>query len=158
MNRPVTCDSMGDWAGHLLWYEDGRFAKHQFFKFVVHNIMMRKRAIEQSSFLVQQKFGEEQISIEALKEAVENGDMSVVKKLIYYAGNMRGGSPYWGRREHELRAFIKYQINEGNGLPGFFATGSCAEFYFKTLKRLLKNFVEDEWANLWIKITRNNLF
>lgn len=22
----------------------------------------------------------------------------------------------------------------------------------------LKSFVEDEWANLWIKITRNNLF
>ena len=23
---------MADWAGHLLWFEDGRFANHQYFK------------------------------------------------------------------------------------------------------------------------------
>jgi hypothetical protein len=25
---------LADWAGYLLWFEDGRFANHQYFKFV----------------------------------------------------------------------------------------------------------------------------
>ena len=28
----------------------------------------------------------------------------------------------------------------------------------QVIAECLKSFVEDEWANLWIKITRNNLF
>jgi len=28
----------------------------------------------------------------------------------------------------------------------------------QVIQDCLKSFVEDEWANLWIKITRNNLF
>jgi len=43
VNRTRTCESMADWAEHLLWFEDGRFANHQYFKFVVHNMIMRKR-------------------------------------------------------------------------------------------------------------------
>ena len=26
MNRDITCDSITEWAEHLLWYQDGRFA------------------------------------------------------------------------------------------------------------------------------------
>ena len=29
--------SMSNWAQHLIWYHDGRFARHPYFKFVVHN-------------------------------------------------------------------------------------------------------------------------
>ena len=43
-DRPRTCSSMSDWADHLLWYEDGRFSSHQYFKFVVHNMIMRKKS------------------------------------------------------------------------------------------------------------------
>ena len=43
LNRQRTCTSMADWADHLLWYYDGRFAKHPYFKFIVHNMIMRKR-------------------------------------------------------------------------------------------------------------------
>lgn len=28
INRSNTCSLKGDWAEHLLWYNDGRFAKH----------------------------------------------------------------------------------------------------------------------------------
>ncbi len=52
INRVRTCDSMSDWAEHLMWYEEGRFAQHHYFKFIVHNIIMRKRTIEQQLTLL----------------------------------------------------------------------------------------------------------
>ena len=61
-SRRVTCSSLSEWADHLLWYEDGRFAHHQYLKFVVHNIIMRKRAAENSKFIVQQKLGDKHLT------------------------------------------------------------------------------------------------
>lgn len=58
MNRPRTVQSMSDWAERLLWYDDGRFSHPPYFKFVIHNMIMRKRAIENSNFVVHQKLGD----------------------------------------------------------------------------------------------------
>ncbi|CAC5397333.1 unnamed protein product [Mytilus coruscus] len=66
MNRSLTCSSMSDWANHLIWYKDGRFAKHKFLKFIVHNIINRK-LIDNSTFIVQQKLGESMLTISDLK-------------------------------------------------------------------------------------------
>ena len=46
INRPITCSSLHEWAEHLLWFQDGRFAKHKVWKFVLHDMIMRKRALE----------------------------------------------------------------------------------------------------------------
>ena len=32
-------------------------------------------------------------------------------------------------------------VNEKRGLPSFFMTGSCAEFYFPPLRRLLEEYI-----------------
>ena len=52
INRPRTVSSIGDWAEYLLWYDDGRFAHHPYFKFIVHNMILRKRALENGNFIV----------------------------------------------------------------------------------------------------------
>ena len=54
INRPRTLMSMSDWAEHLIWYKDGCFAQHQYFKFIVHNIIMCKLTLEQSTVIVKQ--------------------------------------------------------------------------------------------------------
>jgi hypothetical protein len=36
---------------------------------------------------------------------------------------------------------IQYQINEKQGLPSFFTTGSCAEYHFKPLRKLLSKYI-----------------
>ena len=59
---PRTCSSMSDWADHLSWYEDGRFSNHQYFKFVVHNMILR-RAAEIGRFIVNQKLGDSHLSV-----------------------------------------------------------------------------------------------
>ena len=125
---------MIEWAKHLLWYDDGRFAKHSFFKFVAHNMIMQKNAIENSSYIIKQKLGENHFTVNDLKNLVENGDTSVGQKIIYFSGNLRGTTPYWGQRTKELISLVQYKINEGMGLPSLFTTGSCAEFRLKPLK------------------------
>ncbi|KAK3104656.1 hypothetical protein FSP39_007268 [Pinctada imbricata] len=142
INRPRTCISMSDWADHLLWYEDGRFAKHQYFKFVIHNMIMRKKAMETSNFVYNQQLGDGHLTIDMLKEQIQNGDTSAGKKILYFGSSIRGTNQYWNQRARELRSLIQYKINDGKGLPSFFTTGSCAEFYFKPLRRLLGMYVE----------------
>lgn len=129
---------MAQWADHLIWYKDGRFAKHSYFKFIVHNIIIRKRTLEQSTYIVKQQLGDEHMTISELKEQLQNGNNSIPEKILYFGANLRGTSQYWAQRATELRALIQYQINEGKGLPSFFTTGSCAEYHFKPLHRLLE--------------------
>lgn len=129
---------MAQWADHLIWYKDGRFAKHSYFKFIVHNIIIRKRTLEQSTYIVKQQLGDEHMTISELKEQLQNGNNSIPEKILYFGANLRGTSQYWAQRAKELRALIQYQINEGKGLPSFFTTGSCAEYHFKPLHRLLE--------------------
>jgi hypothetical protein len=134
---------MADWAEHLLWYEDGRFARHPYFKFVVHNMIMRKRAIVNSNYIVKQQLGDEHLTVSDLKDKLQQGDESTAKKILYFSACLRGTSQYWAQRGKDLRALIQYKINEGQGLPAFFTTGSCAEFHFKPLKRLLTLYIKE---------------
>ena len=158
INRKKTITSMSDWAKHLLWYKDGRFAAHPYFKFVVHNMIVRKRALENSKFIVNQKIGEDHLTLSAVKEMLETGDESLIKKIIYFSGSLRGTPQYWMQKGRELRSLIKYNIHNGDGLPSFFATGSCAEFHFKPLRKLLSNYLRitaEKCPNL---SDRNTLF
>ena len=143
INRPRTCDSMADWVEHLLWYKDSRFAKHKFFKFIVHNMIARRRTLDQSRFVVKQQLGDEHMTVEQLKQMIEHNDQGLFKKIMYFSANLRGTPQYWAQRSKELRSLVQYQINEGKGLPSFFVTGSCAEFYFKPLRRLLQLYTQN---------------
>ncbi|XP_053391813.1 uncharacterized protein LOC128554571, partial [Mercenaria mercenaria] len=142
INRPRTCSSLADWAEHLLWYLDGRFASHQYFKFVVHNMIMHKSAIEKGNFIVRQQLGDQHITVSNLKDSIKNGDDTLSKKIVYLSATLRGTSQYWAQRAKELQALTHYNISKGLGLPSIFATGSCAEFHFKPLKRLLSMYVK----------------
>ena len=80
MNRPRTCSAMADWADHLIWYSDGRFANHPYFKFIVHNMIMRKRTLEQSTYIVQQQLGDKHLTVSDIKEKLQKGDRSIAEK------------------------------------------------------------------------------
>ena len=92
INRPVTCPALHDWAEHLLWYQDGRFAQHKAWTFVAHNMIMRKRALKQSRFFVDQQLGDPQITVGDLQERLARGDTSFTNKLLYWCKSARYGS------------------------------------------------------------------
>ncbi|XP_053389337.1 uncharacterized protein LOC128552332 [Mercenaria mercenaria] len=94
INRPRTITSMTEWAEHLMWYGDGRFAQHPYFKFIVHNIIMRKRTFKQSSYVVKQHLGEEPITFEELKDMLQRRDNSVAQKVMYFGACLRGTTQY----------------------------------------------------------------
>ena len=137
INRERTCLSFSDWAEHLLWYKDGRFAHHPYFKFVVHNMLMRKRALKKSTFIVKQQLGDGHMTVSDLRDQLQAGNKSIAQKIVYFGATLRGTAQYWAERGKEMRALTQFQINKGAGLPTFFTTGSCAEYHFKPLKRLI---------------------
>ncbi|XP_068719655.1 uncharacterized protein, partial [Montipora capricornis] len=136
INRPISCPALHEWAEHLLWYQDGRFAWHKVWKFIVHNMILRKRALEQSRYFVDQQLGDQHITVADLQERLARGDTSFTNKLLYFGANLHGTAQYWHQRRRELRAFVEFMVNEKHGLASFFMTGSCAEFYVPPLKRL----------------------
>lgn len=84
VNRPVTCPSMADWARHLMLYDDGRFARHPYFKFVAHNIISRRRAIDNSNFVITQKIGDAHITVEELRKQLESGDINIANRILFF--------------------------------------------------------------------------
>ena len=141
MNRPRTCDSMDEWGKHLLNYHDGRFAQHPFFKFIVHNVIMRRQTAAKGRFVVKQTLGDSHMSVEDLRQILENDRETLTRKILYYSADLRGTSQYWAQRNKELKALVQWNITEGNGLPSIFVTASCAEFYWRPLIRLLSEFL-----------------
>jgi hypothetical protein len=72
-------------------YDDGRFAHHPYFKFIVHNMILRKRALENGNFNVQQTLGDAHLTVSDLKEKLQNGDDSIVKKICILVVNSETG-------------------------------------------------------------------
>ena len=50
--------------------------------FVAHNMIMRKRALKQSRFFVDQQLGDPQITVGDLQERLARGDTSLTNKLL----------------------------------------------------------------------------
>ncbi len=131
-----------DWAEHCLWWHDGRFARHPYWKFIVMNIIQRQQAAKQTSFFVGARLGENAPSVGELKERVANNDSSILRSCIAYAGNVSGTDPYWYQKKQELQALVKFKAWKKDGLPTFFLTGSCAEFHWTPLIKLLQSHLE----------------
>ena len=140
INHQGTCPALYEWADHLLWYQDGRFTQHKVWKFVVHNTIMRKQALEQSRYFVDQQLGDPHISVADPQEGLARGDTAFTNKLLYFSTSLRETTQYWQQRCRELRFLVEHMVNEKKGLPSFFMTGSCAEFYFPPLRRILQQY------------------
>ncbi|EDO32927.1 predicted protein [Nematostella vectensis] len=120
INRPRTAPHLHEWAEHLEWYQDGRFIKHKVWKFVVHNMIMRKRALEQSGYYVDQQLGDPHMTVADLQERMARGDTTIANKLLYFGASLRGTSQYWDQRRRELRAMVQCLVNEKRGLHDWY--------------------------------------
>ena len=105
--------------------------------------MMRKRALDNANYIVNQKHGDKHLTV-GNQGKIQNQTLPI---NLLFSGTLRGTaqlsgtSQYWEQRGKYLRSLIQFKINEGCGIPSFFTTGSCAEFHFKPLKRLLTNYI-----------------
>ena len=127
----------GAWGKHLLYYEDGRFARDKIFSFYALNYITRMRNNSSGKWFVdkfQQNCPE---TLGDLKESIEKGDTKFVNSLTYYNKRVRGSSAYWYQKRSELYTWINHHVERGNGAPTFFITLSCAEHFWPDIIDLI---------------------
>lgn len=128
----------GNWARHLLYYRDGRFARDPIWPFFAYNYIVRKRNTQWGSYFVKSVISKPPQSIDDLKTKLSEGDSSFVNKIMFYAKRSRGTDAYWRHKRAELYNWIHYHIAAGNGPPSLFLTLSCAEYFWADMIRLLE--------------------
>jgi len=111
----------------------------QMFTLYVFNFLQREINNNQGSwFFNTEKFwGAKAPTVEELKEDIAKGDTTWISKLQYFSQNIRGSDNWWRNKSKELEHWIHHHIGIGNGPPTFFITLSCAEYWWKDLKRLM---------------------
>src|SRR5436305_8748860 len=53
---------------HLIWYKDGRFARHTRWRYFALNSTMRWRALQEGRVYVRQNFNDEQLDVTDIQE------------------------------------------------------------------------------------------
>ena len=76
------------WVEHIYFTTDNRVAAHPFLKCQLLNIGLKKRALNQGSYLVSQQLNEALLTVDELKENLNNDDDSVPRKIISFAGSL----------------------------------------------------------------------
>lgn len=92
---------------------------------MVHNMIMRKHALEQSRYFVVQQLGDPHLTVADMREQLARGDMSCTNKLSYFGTHLHGTAQHGHQRSRELQSLVEFMVNEKSGLPSFSMTESC---------------------------------
>jgi hypothetical protein len=131
--------SAAEWAKRMVLYKDGRFAKDKMWGFFALNYVERRKNQSSGGFFVNSWFKEGEKTLEQLKMEIEGGNLNWIDKITYYSQRVRGSPAYWRSKRAEVYTWINYHVNAGNGAPNFFITLSCAEYYWKDVRRLIND-------------------
>jgi hypothetical protein len=136
--------SMADWGKMMLFYEDGRFAKDKVFCFFAMNYIIRHRNSTGGKYFIDTFQKDCPDNLEELKEQISNGKTNFVNSLSYYNRRIKGSSAYWKQKRSEVHSWINHHVQKGHGVPNFFITLSCAEYYWHDIVRLLQDRIRSE--------------
>lgn len=129
---------VSDWAKHLLFYEDGRFARDPVWPFFAMNYVQRRRNVQSGNYFVDSHISNPPRCLEDLQEQLREGDTSFINKIMFYSKRVRGSDAYWRHKRSELYTWINHHLAAGNGPPHIFKTLSCAEYFWPDMIRLLE--------------------
>jgi len=107
---------------------------------VLLNLRLRKQALSQGSYLVSQQLNDAHLSVEELRQSLENDDDSVPRKIINVGANLQNTHPFWRERKRELDSILYYRLKEYGDMPAYFDTMSCAEYHCQPLLDLLSKY------------------
>ena len=128
-------NTLGQFLKHLILYEDGRFAQHARFRYFPLNTMLTWRAKETGCVFVKQRIGDNHISVEELKDMVNQGQSSFASKVIRLGSSLHGSKQYWLSQRRNLMA-----MEEALGMPLIFFTMSAADLLWPELQDLTTHF------------------
>lgn len=121
-----------DYIEHLLKYQDGRFAQHSRFRYVVFNTMMRLHVLKKSTYFVNKAKTDIALDKEALESAFVNPNDPQAKillnSIVRYSASLRGTRPFWKGKRSNLETYI-----HSLGAPDNFVTASAADLHWDSL-------------------------
>ena len=131
--------SVGEWGSQMLFYEDARFIVDPIFSFFALNYIIRHRNASSGRFFIEKFQQNCPDTLEDLKKEIEAGDTTFINSLSYYNKRVKGSNSYWKQKRSELYTWINHHVDVGNGVPMFFITLSCAEYFWKDVEEMLKD-------------------
>lgn len=132
-------------AKYIQWLykaPDARYARHPTLKFLLLNTKQREQMLGQTSFVLNQGLQEDPLTVEQLKQKLQQGNDSFGKKIASYTANVTGTSAYWWKKRTEVASLVQHKMVVENELPVFFHTGSFAEIHCKGFRILLEKYMQ----------------
>jgi hypothetical protein len=154
--------SPSEWAKRMVLYKDGRFAKDKMWGFFALNYVERHKNQSSGGFFVNSWFKEGEKTLEEMKKDIEAGNLEWIEKITYYSQRIHGSPAYWRAKRSEVYTWINHHVHAGNGAPNFFITLSCAEYYWKDVKKLIKDRYEaagldaPDLEKSWVEIVNDH--
>ena len=127
-----------NWIKRMVLYVDGRFAKDKMWGFFALNFASRRKNQNDGAFFVNQFFKEGQKSLKELKDEIQKGNTKWIDHITYFSSRVTGCAGYWRDKRAKVYSWIHHHAQSGHGAPNFFITLSCAEYFWKDIKRLIE--------------------
>jgi Helitron helicase-like domain at N-terminus len=127
------------WMQKMLLYMDGRFDQDRLWSFFALNYTTRHTNQGSGSFYVNSFYEHGPKTLEKLQEQVSAGQLEWLNRICYFSQCVTGSASYWRARKREVFSWISYHLEEGNGVPTFFITLSCAEYHWQDIERLIQD-------------------
>jgi hypothetical protein len=141
--RAVT---LKEYVYYLMRYKDGRFGRHPRWRFLVFNILMRRKSAKSARYYVSKASNMASLNREELGDAL-NSDPNLLPQIVRQGSSLTGTHPFWKNRGASLQAqawFLTPQM-----LP-VFITFSCADLQWHDLHhQLLSSHSKLMEAELW---------
>jgi len=100
---------------------------------------MHQKALNQGSFRVNQQLHDKHLTIDELKERLQENDQSIPVNLIQQVQTSQI-LIHFGKKE-SLSLIVFFMLKEHNVLPTYFDTSSCTENHWQPLQQLFIKYV-----------------
>ena len=131
--------SWTQYSQHLMNYHDGRFARHDRFRYFMLNTHERQRAHEQAGLCIKEH--KLKLSVGDVRQMSRKEKELIAQRVERYGATLRNTPGFFRLRRNELEAMI-----EQLGDPHVFATNSHADTYCPELQRFIKAWAQEDFA------------
>ena len=122
---------LNDYARHMMCYHDGRFGRHPRWRFLIFNLLMRRKASNSARFYVSKASGLKDLTREELTEALQM-DESLLPQIVRQGSTLTGTRPFWRNKGTSLQAQARFLTPS---MSPVFVTFSAADMQWEDLHR-----------------------
>lgn len=130
---------LNDYARHLMCFHDGRFGRHPRWRFLVFNILMRRKANASARFYVSKASGLKDMSREELSEALRADEGGLLPQIVRQGANLTGTRPFWKNKSNHLQAQARFL---SPSMSPVFMTFSAADMQWQDLHRHFSGYTD----------------